>query len=207
MYSSAEAKNVNIYFEGNSLMNHGSNGGPIGGHYVPTQAYLNIIPSVAYGVAMFSYAISGQTQAQINTAFPTRIDPVAKSNDIVFLWEGTNSLDVDGLSAAAAFAEVVTYIGLCKARGLRIVIGTVIARNGASDPADLMTRIDAYNVLVRNNAATYGYTVCDLGADAMFNQRADADISPPYATDKVHLLTAGQDNARAIIVSSILTIM
>lgn len=198
-------RQTNIFFEGNSLSNQGSDGGPVNGHYVTTIAYNTIIASKR-GIAMHRNAISGQKQSQINSAFATRVAPYAKPGDWLFNWEGTNSLDLDGLSAAAAFAELVTLSGYCSSAGINLMIGTVIARDGAGDAADLMTRIDAYNVLVRNNAATYGYRVCDLAANAAFDSRADAS-SGNYGADKIHLVQAGQDIAAGIISTSFISVL
>lgn len=194
-----------IIFEGNSLFNHAASTLVVGGQYVTTGVYNSIAASRV--LSYNSYATSGESQAQINALLSTNITPYIKTNDVIVLWEGTNALNVDGLSAAAAFAEVVTYINTVIPYGVKLVIGTVIARDKATDAADLMTRIDAYNVLVRNNAATYGYTVWDIGANTLFDTRADASNGTYYDTDKVHQITAGKDAEVTSLITHLTSIL
>lgn len=197
---------VRIFFEGNSLTALSSNSDVVGDQHVARTAYETIIQSKSK-IAMFSFAVSGRTQTLINASFSTNISPMLRPNDIVFNWEGTNDLSVNALSASAAFANLVTHCNNVKAIGGRFVVGTVAARDYAGDAGDLMTRIDAYNVLVRANSSTYGYTICDIAANANFATRAATANTTYYKADKLHMTTAGQDLVASLISTSLLTIL
>lgn len=195
-----------IFFEGNSLTALDSNSANVGGQYVAQKTYANII-AVKSGVAMTSFAISGRTQTQINASFSTNIAPNLMEGDIVNIWEGTNDMGVNGLSGADAFTNLLTEIQAVKALGGIVFVGTVAARDMTGDAVDLMDRIDAYNALVRANSGTYGYTVSDIAANALFNARSDASNTTYYKTDKIHMATAGQDICAGILSAPIIAIL
>lgn len=194
-----------IFFQGNSLMVNDANWVAAYEFYVPRSVYTNLIASTSRLTCRI-HAVGGRRQTTINSDMATQITPYAKQGDIVVLWEGTNDLGQGGLSAADAWNNVVTFLTTLPA-GLKVVICTVIARDGSTDAADLMTRIGSYNTLVRNNAATYGYTVCDLGADAMFDARSDCSNATNYASDKVHLMTAGNNRVITLMTSAVQSVL
>jgi hypothetical protein len=196
----------NIIFEGNSLSNFNSNSSVLNNHYVPRGIYDNQTGTY-HPLAFTSFAISGRNQTQINASITSNIAPLCKKNDVIFLWEGTNDLNTNALSAAAAYANVVTYIQTVQGYGAVVIVGTVLARDFTGDAADLMTRIDSYNALVRSGAATYGYTVCDLAADPLFDTRADASNATYYNGDKLHQTTAGQDRVITLASTTMGTVL
>lgn len=204
MFSSKKHKI--IFFEGNSLTAYDNNSTAVGGQYVAQKVYGNIIATKS-SIAMTSFAVSGRTQTMINAAISTNITPNLNDGDCIVLWEGTNDMSVNGLSAADAFAAVVTYVNTVKALGAIVIVGTVAARDMVGDASDLMTRIDAYNVLVRAGASTYGYTVADIGASALFDTRADASNATYYKADKIHMTTAGQDTAALILSNTLIELL
>lgn len=205
MIAYGEKRQRNLIFEGNSLTDLGQDGGPVYGQYIPLTVYANVRTGRVLNYRC--YSISGRTQTQINASLPTNILPFIKAGDIIVNWEGTNDLFVNSLSAADAYANLVTYSQAVRAMGVKLVICTVIARDFATDPPDLMDRVDAYNVLVRNNASSICEAVCDLGADAMFDTRADTANGTNYKADKVHLATAGQNNVITLMTTSINSIL
>lgn len=161
-----------------------------GGHFIPVSVY----DAVRSGrtLAYTSLALAGRTQTQINAALGTNISPRARYNDVVVLWEGTNDMYLNDLSGADAYANLVTYRNAVIALGAKLVVCTVIARDYVDDDPDLMDRIDAYNVLVRNNSGLFT-AVCDLAANAAFDTRADASNTTYYNADKIHQAQGGQD--------------
>jgi hypothetical protein len=192
-----------IFFEGNSLMNNIANANTAGGHYVSVTAYNTIIatPKTVMG---FHYAIGGQNQAQINSAFSTRISPYLRANDIYVIWEGLNDLR-GGLTAAQAYANLVTCIANIKGLGGKVVVGTVAKSDFTGDAADLPTRVDTYNASVLAN--TDVDAIANIGADSHFDQLADASNATYYLADKIHLATTGQNLAASIISTAVLTLL
>lgn len=179
-----------IFFEGNSLMNCAINFSAGGGQYIPNQVYNGLTKT---RLSMFSYAISGRNQTQINASLPTNIYPYLRENDIIVLWEGANDMYTNGISGADAYANLVTYSTAVRSRGAKLIVCNVIARDYTLDPADLMdTRIPAYNQLTRDNSATICDALVDLAGYPEFNARADASNTTFYNSDKIHQATAGQ---------------
>lgn len=196
----------NIIFEGNSLSNYAVNSGALFGHYVPLGVYNNLTATF-HPLVFTSFAISGRNQTQINASITTNITPLAKLHDLIIVWEGTNDCYTNGLSGQAAYDNLATYITTVKGYGATVIVCTVIARDYVSDPADLMTRIGDYNTLVRSNAATLGFTVCDLAADPLFDARADASNATYYNADKIHQATAGQDRVITLLTATATTVL
>lgn len=191
-----------IIFEGNSLFNLGPNTSSVqNGHYIPSTVYAGLTGRI---FAYTSLAISARTQTQINTDVSTAIIPIVRPNDIIVLWEGTNDINLNALTAAQAYSNLTTYASTVRALGAKLVVCTVIARDQVGDPGDLMTRIDSYNALIRASSGTFD-VICDLAADASFDTRADASSSD-YTADKLHLATTGQAKVVALLITSINTL-
>ena len=180
----------NIIFEGNSLFFRATGGAVDGGRFIPVSIYESV--RVGRTLAFHELSLAGRTQTQINAALSTNIYPVAKHNDVIVLWEGTNDMYVNDLSGAAAYANLVTYRNAVVALGAKLVVATVIARDYLDDDVDLMDRIDAYNALVMANTSLFD-GVCALHQDAAFNARADASNLTYYNADKIHQAQGGQD--------------
>lgn len=199
----------NLIFEGNSLFN-GAADGSENGHYITKSLYDNF--KASYNIAMYDYSVFGRTNTLIFSEITTHINPLLKKNDVIVYWEGTNDMKVNSLTGTQSFANLVSYLTVVNTTGAKIIVCTVIARDyqGVNpDPAALMdTYIPQYNTLVRNNAATYGYTVCDLAADPKFDQRADANNATYYrASDATHLVQAGSDAVIALINTTLTTVL
>jgi lysophospholipase L1-like esterase len=193
-----------IVFEGNSLLARASGGALDGGHYTPSTVYNNIRSGRV--LRYTSLAIAGRNQTQINASLATNITPYIVANDIIVLWEGTNDMYTNGLSGAAAFANVLTYRDAVTALGAKLVVCTVIARDYTLDAVDLMDRIGAYNTLVRAN--THLFTaVCDLALDSHFDARADASDTNYYNADKIHQSLGGQDLVVSLLTTTLNTLL
>lgn len=192
-----------IFFEGNSLFSHNKNiSGSNEDMYIPRATYAGLTTSLL----PVYYPISGQTQTQINSNLTTKVLLYSQKGDVVVLWEGTNDMHVNGLSGADAYANLITYRNKVIGRGLKLVVATTIARDYATDAADLMDRIDDYNTLIRANTDQFT-AVCDLAANSLFDTRADASNTTYYHTDKLHLITAGQDAIKDLLITSVQAIL
>ena len=193
-----------LIFEGNSLSNYDATSTVEYQYYVPKTTYIGLL---ANNVAFQSFAIAARTTTQIVASEATNILPYVYRGDIIILWEGSNDLYVNSLTAAQAFANIKTYIQALPT-GVKVIVGTVIARDYSLDPADLMnTRIPAFNTLVRDSAATYKYTVADFAANSIFDARADCSNATYYKADKIHLIQAGYDVIISIMNTAILLIL
>ena len=123
---------------------------------------------------------------------PISIDPYlgSVSNPVLIVFGGTNDIWLSGKTAAQTYAGFQTYIETRIAAGWNnIIVLTMLPRqSGAPNEA---TR-QAFNTLLRNGAATYGYTVADIGNDPTIGQAGDQTNTTYYASDQIHLTQAGQ---------------
>jgi hypothetical protein len=162
----------------------------------------------AYNLTYTSFALSNRTGTQISGEAGSKIMTMINKGDIVVYWEGLNDMRINDLSGSAAFNNVISYLNIIKTINPTVIICTVIATDKVSDPAALMNvEIPAYNTLVRSNASVYGYTVCDLAADPMFDTRSDASNATNYMSDYVHLLTPGNANVITLITNTVLSVL
>jgi hypothetical protein len=196
-----------IFFEGNSLTNLAAltttpTLAEYNANYVAVSVYNTLKGS--YNLCYQSYAISGQTGTQILSASASI--PFLKKGDVVIYWEGTNDIYVNGLTGQQAFDNVSPFVALVLAKGAKIIVCTALARDFSLDNGTVLSRIGDYNTLIRANTSL-GYTLCDLGANTLFDDRADCSNSTYYVPDKLHLKTAGSDIQVTSIVSSITSIL
>ena len=205
MVISGSRKQRKLVFQGNSLFNTGVNHTTNGLRYTTLGIYDNIraVKTFAY----FDYSVAGADQVDINALISTQITGRLNQNDIVVIWEGTNDLAHDNaLTGQAAYNNLVTFSTAVRDQGAKLVICTAIARDLAGDAADLMTRIGDYNTLIRNNQSSICDALCDLGANANFDQRADCANTTYYDSDKLHLVQGGQDLTISLITTTIQSI-
>lgn len=182
-----------LFFEGDSLSARAYDGTSLNGHYFPSTLYNS--RTYAQPLSYFSYARGSRQIAEIYADINTNMMPFLREGDIIFLWGGINDLGGGGLNRTAQQAwdnSLLPYSTAVIAAGAELIIGTVLAC-GTQNPSDLQTRINNLNTLIRNNAGSVGYTVCDLAADTHFDDEADASSTTYYQTDKVHVKSAGYD--------------
>lgn len=197
-----------VLWEGNSLSNVNMNNTAGNGFYIPTTTFNNVKAIVSDRLStLTNLAIGGRTQTQINADIDTNIVPNVSSRDIIVLWEGTNDLYANSLSGNEAFDNLVSYRNEVKKYGVKLMVATVIARDYATDPADLMARIGVYNSLVKAQDGILFDAVCRLDEDPLFDQRADASNTTYYNADKLHQATAGQNRVITLMTESLLSIV
>lgn len=180
-----------IIFQGNSLFDTGINHVTNNLKYVTLGIYDSLRESYP-GLVLVDYSISGQNQVQINSKMYSQYNSnLVDSQSVCVIWEGTNDLaHYPSKTGTQAFAGLKSFTNHLDSLGIKLVVCTVIARDLASDPGNLMTRIAVYNDSIRANFS--GNRLCDLGSLSMFNDRADAS-NTTYYQDKLHLYQAGQD--------------
>lgn len=204
--STAKYIQSKIFFLGNSLMNSNTNGAVSNGFYIPMTVYDNVtqIPKI---YALNCNCVPGQKTATIYANINTGAIAEARAGDVVVLWEITNDCVTEATTGQIAYNNIMDIVTVLKTqRGCKFVVCTGIARDGASDAADLLTKIQDCNALIRTNSANFD-AVCDLGADAMFNTRSDCANTTNYQDDKIHLRLAGQNNVISLITASITPIL
>lgn len=206
MYNAALPNNKKLFFQGNSLLDTNLNHTINNLKYVTYTLYNNIRGSYP-GLALVEYSISGQDQVQINALMTQQFtSALVYQNSVVVIWEGTNNLShYPSKTGAEAFADLQSFITHVSQFTSKIIVCTTIARDLSGDPADLMTRIDDYNVLVRANYS--GNNLCDLALNANFWPRSAASNTTYYDTDKLHLVQTGQDLVISLLTTAVQNVL
>lgn len=189
---------VKIFMNGNSLLASNSTH-TIGNARYISSTLQNYFLSQGYKFSMFDYSLGGQTQSQINAKMYSQTNCFnLNKNSIVFIWEITNELGINqSITAIQAFNVLVAYTNYIKIFTDKYIVGTCIARNFSTDLPTLMPKIDSVNTMIRNYYPPVN--ILDLAANQNFNTKAKAAISPPYATDELHLITQGCDTVISLI--------
>ena len=153
-------------------------------------------------------SVSSKTTTMMQADYLTRIVPLADTTTgrvVIFLWEGTNDMVVNGASGATAAANIFTLVQSLNAAfsNVKVVVGTVIDRNAsgwsASSGVPGTKKADFNNAIVDSgNQSTYGYTVADFtGVATVSGDGANANAT--YFADGVHLTSTGNGEIDNIV--------
>ena len=204
MYSTRSSRpHRNIIFHGNSLFNLANNSNTVSnGHYCANKIYTNILAGGKTKLNTIHLSINGNPTTTKITNWSTQTLPVIKENDLVVLWEITNDVNVNALTGAQAYANLVTFAGLVHGVGAKIVCATAIPRNYISDTDQNARNFDC-NTLLRASSGIFDLVI-DLNADPVFDSQADASNTTYYLSDKLHLTGTGQDYVANLFSTTIL---
>jgi len=186
---------------GNSLLNLASGSLIPNGHYCGTKIYQNLIASTTK-INLINLSINGNPTSTKISNWATQTLPVINPNDVVILWEIQNDVSAGGLTGQQAYDNLVTFAGLVRGVGAKIVVGSATARNHTSD-TDQFTRNSACNTLLRANNSFCDLFV-DIGAQPNFSTQAETANTTYYQSDKLHHTTAGSDLVAAYFATQIL---
>lgn len=145
---------------------------------------------------LFIGSLGGTDCSDQVTRYPTYGAPFYRSRrtyNVMALLCGTNDF-VHGKSAATAYADLVTTVGLAQATGYTVTVSTIISAERFDTVSGRAWRSDI-NTLIRSGAATYGYSVWDVATDPDLgcdNCWSNATYFNHSEADVVHLTEAGQ---------------
>ncbi len=123
---------------------------------------------------------------------------VTPTPKVAVIWEGTNDIAVGGVSAATAYANLVSLAQNLKASGYgKVVMGTVLPRSGLNN-----TTRGTLNTSIRGNTTDWDATA-DVAADATIGADGANTNATYYAGDQVHLIAAGNAIAAPIFRTAI----
>jgi hypothetical protein len=118
----------------------------------------------------------------------------SKAHNIAILWAGTNDLGTDNDTAENVYAGLSTWCLGRQQAGFQVLICTLTAnRHGyvGVDDAELDSRIQAVNTLLRANWQNFADGLVDVGADSILGSYTLAATDRVYWTDGLHLTAAG----------------
>jgi hypothetical protein len=122
--------------------------------------------------------LANETQNIIDSYDPTM------TNIVEFAY-GTNDLAAGTTAANIFTSETLPYVANAQTKGYKVIVATLIYRTDES--AGFETQREAYNALVRSNAATYGYTVADYDTIPQLQNPQTGG----YSCDGTHPLSPG----------------
>jgi hypothetical protein len=152
------------------------------------------------GKTGFNAALGGRTTSALLTT--TNVHPYGGLvlDDIYALWIGVNDLLVS-VAVATVYANIVNVVTQrIYANFEQVIVCTLTDCQGAGRPAGFDEALPALNTLIRDGAATYGYTVADLMADARLQDATDTTY---FNADKTHLVEAGYTVVAGIVAAAI----
>ena len=150
-------------------------------------------------IAMTNLAVHGTNASTIYSNRTSKVGAAYRSgvNNILLAAPGCNDINQSVTGANLWANSVLPLVQYAQTTGYaRVILGTVIPRSGFTT-AQENERL-AYNTLVRNNAATYNYTVADYCALPEFDVQADASNTEFYYTDGIHPVSAGYAKMAAL---------
>lgn len=192
-----------VVFDGNSLTaGNGAADAIPGGFPYPT------ITGLTGDWAGTNHGIPSITTTTMISNAPTQVDPLygaALGKNILVFWEVTNEL-YNGLSAAAAYANAVTYVTARQAAGWKVVALTVLPRSNAGTPGGFEANRQTVNTSMRTTMLTDcpGVVIADVGGDATIGPFGASDNATYYA-DKVHLTQTGYNIVYPYVVTAVST--
>lgn len=190
----------NAAFEGDSLT---VGVGSTGGNEYPTQTMALFSDVWHY----YNFGVNGQTVAQMIADAASQVDPtlVPPAVNICILWGGTNSLYFGG-TAAATYADIVTYCNARRAAGWTVIVGTITPRTNAGTPGTFEADRQTVNAAIRANWPSFADALADIAADSRLGDAGD-ETDTTYYTDLVHMTDAGYAVVASIVHATMLTLL
>lgn len=181
--------NRQIIFDGNSLTNIDASLNTFK-YYLPIKLFYDL-RTAGKIFAGQHYGISGKRTSQLIADFPTKIAPFLRKGDIVILWEITNDVG-QAIGSQQAYNNLVTYSGLVRDKGAKIVVVNFIARDSVGDYVNLNADGFGVNALLAADTTNFDGKV-DVGSLPQFDAKSDCANTTYYNADKVHLTNTGYD--------------
>lgn len=174
-------KTVNLTLDGNSLTAYAGYPEKLPALYKP-----------AYIYTQRSFALAGQTTAQMNADAATQINKpehIDKTYNIIYVWEGINDLYL-GATVQQAYDNLKTYCLNRRAYGFKVLIGTLTPRTNAGTYANYEADRLSVNVKLRTNWYDFADGIVDIGGDELLGITG-ASNNTTYYVDLVHMTNAG----------------
>lgn len=156
--------------------------------------------SIVYAVT----ATGGATILNRISNAPSAVDPLldrGNRQNVCVIWCGVNG----STSAATAWSQLQTYCAARRAAGWKVVLCSEIdAQDAVSNANGWHTTVwPALNTLIQADWASHADALADLGADARLQNANDTTY---FSSDKIHLITAGNNVVAEIVADAVKTI-
>lgn len=163
----------------------------------PTQAE----PNFSSRIRVSNQGVSGQllSQSYANRSQYFSAYDASLTKNFIVVEEPTNDIggaasgSITGISSTLWTNYTLPFIQQAQAAGFIVLVPTTLPRTGTSwggsstDQSQKESERQAYNTLVRNNAATYGYTVLDFANISVLSDPTNVT----YYNDGLHPTSAG----------------
>ena len=149
-----------------------------------------VLPLLPEGVVTQVVGAGGRPVKDCLARFDGDVRPLFDArvaHNVIFFHAGDNDV-VQGSSGREAYAALSAYVARAHGQGWRVVVSTEMQRFDL--PAAMRDELDAFNALVRGNAAGAD-GVADFGGDATMGGVAVRRDPTYYTMDGVHPADAG----------------
>ncbi len=136
------------------------------------------------GGLQFNISIGGQTMATILSESRLAAYYDSSKRCVAVIFAGTNDIANSGRTGAQVEADLHSYCVILRAQGWKIVVVTMLPRNGVE------TERQNYNNLIRANAGSYSDATADVETLAMGAAGANTNLAN-YNADQIHPNTTG----------------
>ncbi len=154
------------------------------------QTYLPAGPTYTYAVT----AVGGKKTWDLYTEFGTVIGPAFDASKTCYLHLGVGVNDLANTNRITSNYYLPRLIAKALKIGYAgVVVSTLISPNYGSPPdASFDASTLQYNIDIITRRAQYGIVaIADAANNAAFDTALDANVAPPYHSDKLHLVDAG----------------
>ena len=162
--------------------------------------------ALGYGYKAKNFGIGNFSTAQLTsvTAHANYINSyydAKRRKNIAVVWEVTNDLVNNGVTATTAYNNYVNYCTALRNAGWKVVAVTVLHR---SNNSTLNTNIDTVNTNIRANWSTFADALADPAAVANLSNETNTTY---FQVDQVHLNATGNTEAMNVIYPQVLKLL
>ena len=202
--------NRNLVFHGNSIMATQATRTQ-NSQYWTTRCYNNLLSSGVTNINHFNFAKTAKDTGFLNTQLSSIIvGSLVSDKTYLIFHEITNDYVLIGSTATQCYNNVVTYCNTAVSLGIpkkNILVGTMLARNFAGDPAGLEADRLTINTNIRDNFSTFCGAVLDFATLPYFDAIGDASNTTYYDADKLHLSATGDNEIEAVVTAQLRTML
>ena len=152
-----------------------------------------------------NYGIGGQTIATMLANVNSKIVPnvsLGRKRNTLTVWSGTNDIAVSGRTAAATYADLVSYCQAARAAGFKVIVLTMLPRTTGGSGTE--TSRQTYNGLILAGWPTFADALADVGGNSTILGAPNAYTNTVYYfTDQIHLTNIGYNIVAKTVTNAI----
>lgn len=176
--------------------------GTIGGQSYPAQ----VVAILGGGNPNNNFGVNGKTIVTMIANAPSQIDPLynaAHGRDTVICEGGSNDIAFATGQATTTYNNIVIYCNARRAVGWRTYVMTILPRSDVGIQPNFEVDRQAINADIRANWNTFADGLIDIAANTSIGDTGDETNTQYYASDRVHINSAGSAIVAGLAVTAI----